>query len=210
MGMSRIFGYGRKSTDDQTTEQQLMVIRNAGYDVQDSRWITDSISGGVVAMERPAFKNLVENKLESGDTLVISKLDRLGRDNIDVQNVVNMLAGENGMGIRLVILDMPVKDMSSAEGRLMLQMFSAFAEFEKNRISERTKEALAKKKDNGDQLGRPAKRVFEQVQELKSGGMSQNKIAVELGVSLSTVRRNWIQDPEKLREEKRKELRKKK
>ncbi|HGS5050841.1 TPA: recombinase family protein [Vibrio parahaemolyticus] len=208
--MSRIFGYGRKSTDDQTTEQQLMVIRNAGYDVQDSRWITDSISGGVVAMERPAFKNLVENKLESGDTLVISKLDRLGRDNIDVQNVVNMLAGENGMGIRLVILDMPVKDMSSAEGRLMLQMFSAFAEFEKNRISERTKEALAKKKDNGDQLGRPAKRVFEQVQELKSGGMSQNKIAVELGVSLSTVRRNWIQDPEKLREEKRKELRKKK
>ncbi|PSV30337.1 recombinase family protein [Photobacterium sp. GB-72] len=185
---NRVYGYGRVSTDDQTTEQQLMVMCNAGYPVEVHRFITDKISGGVRAMERPNFKNLVDNKLEKGDTLVIAKLDRLGRDNIDVQQVVTML---DQMEVKTVILDLPVQDLSSAQGKLMLQMFGAFAEFEKNRISERTKEALAKKKHNGDVLGRPKLEVKDKVQELKTKGLSQNKIKDELKVSLSTVRRNW-------------------
>ncbi|PSU82890.1 resolvase [Photobacterium phosphoreum] len=187
--MSRIFGYGRVSTEDQTTEQQQMVMINAGYNVADSRFITEIVSGGVCAMNRPAFKNLINNKIESGDTLVIAKLDRLGRDNIDVQQTVMLL---DGMGIKVVILDLPVQDLSTSQGKLMLQMFGAFAEFEKNRISERTKEALQRKKLAGDKLGRPVKEVYQQVQELKATGLSQNKIKIELNVSLSTVRRNWI------------------
>ncbi|MGI2798468.1 recombinase family protein [Photobacterium damselae] len=187
--MSRIFGYGRVSTDDQTTEQQLMSMVNAGYKVEDQRFITEIISGGVRAMERPQFKNLVNNKIEKGDTLVIAKLDRLGRDNVDVQQTVMLL---DGMGIKVVILDLPVQDLSSAQGKLMLQMFGAFAEFEKNRIGERTREALLRKKDAGEKLGRPTLDVYQQVQDLKSQGLSQNKIKDKLKVSLSTVRRNWI------------------
>ncbi|EKL18329.1 recombinase family protein, partial [Vibrio cholerae] len=76
----RTYGYGRVSTDEQTTSQQLTAIREAGHKVSDNRFIVDEgVSGGVCAMERPAFRNLVENKLEKGDTLVIAKLDRLGR-----------------------------------------------------------------------------------------------------------------------------------
>lgn len=185
--MSRLFGYGRVSTEDQTTAQQLMVIQNSGYDVLEDRFITDIISGGVVAMQRPAFQNLVNNKLETGDTLIISKLDRLGRDNIDLQTTIKALTAK---GIKVIVLDLPCPDLSSSQGKLMLQMFAAFAEFEKNRISERTKEALAKKKLDGVTLGRP-KADTSKIQALKSGGMSQSQVAKELNISISTVKRNW-------------------
>lgn len=186
--MGRIFGYGRVSTEDQTTAQQLMVIQNSGYDVIPERFIVDeNISGGVVAMQRPAFQNMVENKLESGDTLVISKLDRLGRDNIDLQTTIKALSAK---GIKVIILDLPCPDLSSSQGKLMLQMFAAFAEFEKNRISERTKEALAKKKLDGVVLGRP-KADTSKITTLKAGGMSQSQVAKELNISVSTVKRNW-------------------
>ncbi|WP_198511692.1 recombinase family protein, partial [Bacillus subtilis] len=75
--------------------------------------------------------------LESGDMLVVLKLDRLGRDNIDVQQTIEMLIHK---GVRVVSLDLPIPDLSSSEGKLMLRMFSAFAEFEKDRIRERTQE----------------------------------------------------------------------
>ena len=186
----RTYGYGRVSTDEQTTSQQLTAIREAGHKVSDNRFIVDEgVSGGVCAMERPAFRNLVENKLEKGDTLVIAKLDRLGRDNIDVQQVVQMLTDK---GIKLFILDLPVADLSSPEGKLMLQMFATFAEFEKNRISERIRDKLRQLKQEGKALGRPTKNVYDDVQELKAQGISQRTIADKLNVSLSTVRRNWI------------------
>ncbi|WP_053025934.1 recombinase family protein, partial [Vibrio cholerae] len=186
----RTYGYGRVSTDEQTTSQQLTAIREAGHKVSDNRFIVDEgVSGGVCAMERPAFRNLVENKLEKGDTLVIAKLDRLGRDNIDVQQVVQMLTDK---GIKLFILDLPVADLSSPEGKLMLQMFATFAEFEKNRISERIRDKLKQLKQEGKALGRPTKNVYDDVQELKAQGISQRTIADKLNVSLSTVRRNWV------------------
>jgi DNA invertase Pin-like site-specific DNA recombinase len=84
---------------------------------------------------------MVTHKLEKGDRLVVLKLDRLGRDNIDVQQTIAMLVDK---GIDVVSLDLPVRNLASAEGKLMLQMFSAFAEFEKSRIIERTREGLAR------------------------------------------------------------------
>lgn len=103
-------------------------------------------------MKRDKFKMLVEHQLESGDMLVVLKLDRLGRDNIDVQKTIAHLGDR---GIKVVCLDLPVADFSSAEGKLMLQLFSAFAEFERNRIRERTKEGLERAKVEGKKLGRP-------------------------------------------------------
>lgn len=89
--MSRTFAYCRVSTSEQTTENQIMAIRQAGYDVIDNRVVSEVVSGGVQAMQRKAFADMVNHKLESGDRLVVLKLDRLDRDNIDVQHTIAML-----------------------------------------------------------------------------------------------------------------------
>ena len=186
--MSRTFAYCRVSTKEQDLKTQVLEIKNRGYDIPVSRLIAETISGGVNAMERPAFKSMVKHSLESGDTLVVLKLDRLGRDNIDVQQTIQMLTDN---GVKVVSLDLPVQDLSSPEGKLMLQMFAAFAEFEKGRIRERTAEGLAKAKNDGKKLGRPAFDRSEELYRLKQEGLSQSKVSKEMGVSLSTVKRNW-------------------
>ena len=114
--------------------------------------MSETVSGSVEAMKREQFKMLINHQMETGDMLVVLKLDRLGRDNIDVQNTINLLTQK---GIKVVCLDLPVADLSSAEGKLMLQMFAAFAEFERNRIRERTKEGIERAKVQGKKLGRP-------------------------------------------------------
>lgn len=187
--MGRTFAYCRVSTSEQTTENQIVAIRQAGYDILDSRVISETASGGVQAMKRKGFADMVTHKLEKGDRLVVLKLDRLGRDNIDVQQTIAMLVDKD---IDVVSLDLPVRNLASSEGKLMLQMFSAFAEFEKSRIIERTKEGLARAKTEGKKLGRPAATdTVKRVQEAKSKGLSQSKAALELGLSLPTIKRNW-------------------
>lgn len=185
----RTFAYCRVSTSDLTTDNQIHTIRNSGYEIDDSRVITETVSGSVQAMKRHAFKMLVEHKLESGDRLVVSKLDRLGRDNIDVQSSISMLMDK---GIQVVSLDLPVTDLASSEGRLMLQMFSAFAEFEWNRIRERTREGLSRAKSQGVKLGRPeARATTARVQTAKLDGFSQRAAALNTGLSLATIKRHW-------------------
>ena len=187
--MSRTFAYCRVSTSEQSTENQIMAIRQAGYAVNDSRVISETVSGGVQAMQRKGFADMVTHKLEAGDQLVVLKLDRLGRDNIDVQQTIKMLVDK---GIDVVSLDLPVRNLSSAEGKLMLQMFSAFAEFEKSRIIERTKEGLVRARKEGKKLGRPvASDTLQRVQEARAKGLSQSKAALELNLSLPTIKRNW-------------------
>jgi len=140
-------------------------------------------------MQRPKFRAMVEHKLEAGDQLVVLKLDRLGRDNIDVQQTIDMLLER---GVKVVSLDLPARDLTSSEGKLIRQMFGAFAEFERNRIRERTLDGLEKAKANGVKLGRKeATDTTEKVLELRSEGLSQSKVAKRLGVSVSTVKRHW-------------------
>ncbi|RXJ71249.1 resolvase [Veronia nyctiphanis] len=185
----RIFAYCRVSTLEQDTDNQTLAIRNHGYDIQPHRVISETVSGSKPAMQRQAFRTLIDHKLEPGDTLVVLKLDRLGRDNIDIQQTIEMLMQK---GIHLVSLDLPVQDLASAEGRLMLQMFSAFAEFERNRIRERTQEGLARARAEGKQLGRPkAVATTAKVKQCREQGMSQSKTATALGLGIATVKRHW-------------------
>ena len=151
--------------------------------------MSETVSGSVEAMKREQFKMLINHQMETGDMLVVLKLDRLGRDNIDVQNTINVLTKK---GIKVVCLDLPVADLSSAEGKLMLQMFAAFAEFERNRIRERIKEGIERAKVQGKKLGRPeAHNTTIAVQAKKAGGLSQSKTAQELGLGIATVKRHW-------------------
>lgn len=184
----RTFAYCRVSTTEQTTDNQVLAITNAGYEVQANRVITETISGSVKALDRPEFVRLVD-RLEHGDSLIVLKLDRLGRDAIDIQQTVQLLSD---MGVKLVCLDLSVADLSSSEGKLMLQMFGAFAEFERNRIRERTAQGLERARAEGKKLGRPpATETRRRVQEAKAEGLGQSEAARVLGLGLSTVKRHW-------------------
>ena len=187
--MSRIFSYLRVSTTEQSAENQLIAITKAGYDIESHRVISETVSGSKPAMDRPQFKELVNSKLESGDTLVCLKLDRLGRNNSDVLNTVKLLTDK---GVKLVSLDLPIRDLTSSEGEFMLGIFSAFSQFELGRLKERTKEGLERAVKNGTKLGRPPATVTtKNVQKLKADGLTQSMVVDALNISLPTVKRHW-------------------
>ena len=193
--LSRLFSYTRVSTTDQTTNNQDLSIKNAGFEIESNRAISETISGSVQAMRRPRFAQLID-RLEINDTLIVSKLDRLGRDNIDVQQTITML---QKMGVKVISLDLPSNDLTTSEGKLILQMFAVFAEFERNRIRERTKEGLARAKAKGTKLGRKkvSQELIAKIQELKAQPLSQSKVVealkgTEFQTSIATVKRNWL------------------
>ncbi len=82
--MTRVFAYCRVSTAEQTTDNQIQEIAVAGFDVKPQRAIVETVSGSVAASERKGFKKLLD-KLEVDDVLVVTKLDRLGRNAMDVR-----------------------------------------------------------------------------------------------------------------------------
>lgn len=182
----RTYFYCRVSTTEQTTANQVEAFKAKGYEVKEGFVVEETVSGAVCAMERKGFRAMVEHKLMEGDTLVVLKLDRLGRDNIDVQQTIDLLLKK---GIRVHCLDLPNEDLSTSEGKLMLAMFAAFAAFEKDRIRERTIEGQARAKAEGKTIGRPSKVSPEKVAELRKGGLSISATAKQLSVSEATVKR---------------------
>ncbi|WP_083801043.1 recombinase family protein [Methylovorus sp. MP688] len=119
---SKVFAYGRVSTDEQTADNQLLEIRNAGYPIEHEYWFADEgVSGKTPALERPQFSKML-HKIRKGETLVVSKIDRLGRDSVDVLQTVRHL---QDMGARVVVLQLGNTDLTSPAGKLMLTMLSA-------------------------------------------------------------------------------------
>jgi putative DNA-invertase from lambdoid prophage Rac len=161
---ARLWGYGRVSTTEQTAENQRHELKTAGYDIKPSRWVVDEgVSGSVPAMQRPAFRKLVYRITDlrdedHRDVLVVSKLDRLGRDAIDVMSTVDELK-TLGVSVRVHALD--GTDLNSSAGRFMLQMLAAVAELERNIIRERTAAAQARYVAEGGKLGRKPKTTVE-------------------------------------------------
>ncbi|EPQ0644559.1 recombinase family protein [Klebsiella aerogenes] len=181
-----VFAYCRVSRNDLTTANQKHAIERSGY--KPTQVLEEQVSGSICAMERPVFSRMVEN-MKNGDVLVVLKIDRLGRDNIDVQRTIQMLTEK---GITVVSLDLPTRNLASAEGKMMMQMFAVFAEFERARIAERTRDGLARAKAEGKTLGRPlATSTTEAVKECKSEGMTQQAASEKLGIGIATVKRHW-------------------
>ncbi|WP_371337946.1 recombinase family protein, partial [Klebsiella quasipneumoniae] len=89
--MSRVFAYCRVSTLEQTTENQRREIQAAGFDVRPQRFVEEHISGSVAGCERPGFLRLLD-RMENGDVLIVTKLDRLGRNAMDIRKTVEQLA----------------------------------------------------------------------------------------------------------------------
>ena len=97
--MSRTFLYARVSTAEQTTDNQLVEARSAGFTILPRHTVAETISGSVPAAQRPGFAKLLD-KLDDGDTLIVTKLDRLGRNTTDVLGTVEKLAG---MGVMCIV-----------------------------------------------------------------------------------------------------------
>jgi putative DNA-invertase from lambdoid prophage Rac len=114
----RTFAYCRVSTTDQTTDNQAREIAASGFTVQPARIVVETISGSVATSERPMFSKLVE-RMEYGDVLVVTKLDRLGRNAMDVRSTVEALAAN---GIRVHCLALGGVDLTSAAGKMTMQV----------------------------------------------------------------------------------------
>ena len=156
-----VFAYGRVSTTLQSTENQRLEITNAGFLI-DYWFADDGVSGKVCARQRPQFARLLD-KIRDGETLVVSKLDRLGRDAVDVLQTVQSLADRN---IKIIVLQLGNTDLSSPTGRLLLTMLAAVASMERDLLIERTQAGLMRAKAEGKKLGRPSKTTQEQKAEI--------------------------------------------
>ena len=183
----KTFGYGRVSTGQQTTENQRLELEQAGYLIETGFWFADDgISGKVSASQRPAFIKLKE-QIRSGETLVVSKLDRLGRDAIDVLQTVKELGTK---GVKVIVHQLGNTDLTSPAGKLLLMMLSAVAEMERDLLVERTQAGLARAKAEGKTLGRPSKTSNIQRAEIISklqAGESVSAVAREYGVSRASI-----------------------
>lgn len=156
--MSRVFAYCRVSTQDQNPENQRLEIMNAGFAIEPHRIIEEKISGSAPAISRPGFMKLLD-RMEKGDILVVSKIDRLGRNAMDVRMTVELLAERK---IKVHCLALGSTDLTSSAGKMTMQILSAIAEFEKDLLIERTKAGQARARSQGKVLGRHYKLSEEQ------------------------------------------------
>jgi putative DNA-invertase from lambdoid prophage Rac len=184
--VSRTFAYCRVSTADQTNENQIREIAASGFAVDGRRVVTETISGSAPAFERPGFARLA-GRLESGDVLIVTKLDRLGRNAMDVRATVEKLAGA---GVRVHCLALGGADLTSPAGRMTMGVIAAVAEFEKDLLVERTAQGLQRARAEGKRLGRPRSLTAGQEAEIRArraAGASLAVLAREYRVSRASI-----------------------
>lgn len=175
-----LLGYARVSTDDQTDALQLDALNAAGCE----RTFSDRASGASV--DRPALSDAISHA-RRGDTLVVWRLDRLGRSLPHLIETVRALEAA-GVGFRSLTEHL---DTTTPNGRLIFHLFGALAEFERELIRERTKAGLAAARARGRKGGRPAKlnperiRIAERL--LKDPETTVSEVARTLGVHRSTL-----------------------
>lgn len=186
--MPRTFAYCRVSTTDQTTANQAEEIAHAGFAVEPQRVIEEVVSGSVPARERKGFSRLLD-KLEAGDVLIVTKLDRLGRNAMDVRSTVEHLQAE---GVRVHCLALGGVDLTSSAGKMTMGVIAAVAEFERDLLIERTQSGLSRAKAAGKVLGRPQALSDDDqvaVRRRRREGVSLGVLAKEYSVSRAAIQR---------------------
>jgi len=177
-------GYARVSTTDQNLALQRDALKTAGCE----HVFTDQGISGSVA-DRPGLDRALK-ALKPGDTLIVWKLDRLGRS---LAHLVQTIADLGKREIGFCSLSDPI-DTTTAGGRLVLHMMGALAEFERSLIVERTQAGLAAAKKRGTRLGRPPSLTTDQAEHahaLVVGGESPRAVAKSFGVSRATLYRTF-------------------
>ena len=177
-----IIGYARVSTDDQKLEAQIDALEAAGAE----RIFQDKITGS--ARTRPQLDQMID-QLRDGDVVTVTKYDRLARSLKDLLDIVEAIR-EQGAGFRSLAEDI---DTTTSAGRLVFHVFASIAQFERERISERTREGLEAAKRRGRVGGRPPALSPAQRDEVRrmrdEEGRRLSEIAQLFRVSVKTVRR---------------------
>lgn len=184
-----IYGYIRVSTEGkgQTTDNQKKLISDAGFSV-DEFFSEDGVSGSIKALERPAFSRMMA-KVQTGDTVIITMVDRLGRSASDILNVVEHL---KELGIKLRVLQFDSMDITSSMGKMVLTCMAAMAELERNILIERTHAGLQRTKEQGTVLGPPLTvepALLRKALKCRIEGLSFEATAKATGIPRNTVHR---------------------
>lgn len=189
-----IYGYIRVSTDKQSTENQRFEIENyskkKGFRVE--RWVDETISGTTNVSDRQLGKLL--KQIRKGDMLIITELSRLGRNLMQIMSFLHQCMERD-------IIVCTVKEHyelgNNINSKILAFAFSLSAEIERNLISQRTREALARKKAEGAKLGRPKGKKSKKtrlsgkeklIKKMIHEKCSMNEIAAKFGVSRQTLR----------------------
>lgn len=177
--MSKFYGYARVSTDDQDLSVQHAALKAAGCDV-----IRSEKRSGTTRKGRTELETLLDF-LREGDTLVVTRIDRLARSVKDLQDIVLLLREK---GVALKATEQPV-DTSTPAGKAFLDMLGVFAEFETSLRRERQLEGIAKAKAAGVYKGRKPKLDPERVKALMADGKGPAEIARLLNCGRASVYR---------------------
>jgi len=182
----RLFGYARVSTSQQSLDVQLKALKQQG--VIDSRIFTDKQSGKDADREG---LNLLRLKVESGDVVLVTKLDRLGRDTADM---IQLIKDFDAIGVSIRFLDDGIST-EGAMGKMVVTILSAVAQAERQRILERTNEGRLEAKAKGIQFGRKPFIDRTKLNSLHKKGMGATAIAKQMGIGRSTVYK-LLKEPE--------------
>lgn len=174
---ARQIGYARISTGDQSLDAQVAALEAAGCAM-----IRTETGSGATLDGRPQLRTILDF-IHPGETLVVTRIDRLARSMADLQTIVAVLKGR---GAHLAATEQPV-DTSTAAGKAFFDMLGVFAEFETNLRRERQAEGIAAARRRGVYRGRPPKIDMDAIRERLAGGASPTEIAREMGISRGTV-----------------------
>jgi DNA invertase Pin-like site-specific DNA recombinase len=177
-----ILGYARVSTTDQNLDIQLAALKAAGAEIIRAEKLTGTTTEG-----RTELRTVLDF-LRQGDTLLVTRIDRLARSIGDLQDIVRAVKAK---GATLKATEQPI-DTSTAAGKAFLDMLGVFAEFETNLRKERQLEGIAKAKAEGKYKGRPVSidaAKVQQVQQLKADGLGASEIARVVGIGRASVYR---------------------
>ncbi len=183
--MSSIIGYARVSSEDQNCAIQEDALRAAGCTVVRSEQKTGTTTTGRTELET------IIDFLRDGDTLVVTRIDRLARSVADLERIVDVLRRR---GCALRATEQPI-DTSNPAGRAFMQMLGVFAEFETALRRERQLEGIAKAKAAGVYKGRKPTVDAARINKLRAEGLGATQIATRLGIGRASVYRALSRPP---------------
>lgn len=175
------FGYARVSAKDQSLDTQIEQLTAAGVE----QIFQEKISGA--STQRPQLDQLLAT-LRKGDTVTVARLNRLGRNS---SHIMQLVADFNKQGVRFVALDLGI-DTATITGRLILGIFAALAEYDRESIRERSAAGIELAKAKGTHMGRPTgvdQAALKKVKAAMDAGMSINKTVEVTGIAATSVKR---------------------
>jgi len=183
--MSAVFAYARVSTNHQEVENQFLDIENSGYKI-DYKYADVGVSGKTRAKDRQQW-NLMLSKIREGESLIVSRIDRLGRN---VEDILSTLKELTELKIKVIVLQLGNIDLTSSMGKLVVTLLSAVASLERDIIVERIHSGLNRARTQQKVFGRPPKTNEFQRNEIRQSlqnGMSVSELARKYNISRASV-----------------------